>query len=58
MDFNKACEKITKYLDSASSTPIIVDVADIPGLDLLQDTFKIGANDFYNSSHYCPVKVD
>lgn len=53
MDFNKACEKITKYLDSASSTPIIVDVADIPGIELLQQSFKIGANDFYNSSLFC-----
>lgn len=53
MDFNKACKKITKYLESAASTPIIVDVADIPGLGLLQDTFKIGANDFYNSSLFC-----
>lgn len=53
MDFNKACEKIAKYLDSAASTPIIVDVADMPGLQLLEQTFKIGANDFYDSSCFC-----
>ena len=53
MDFCKACDKIAKYLESASSTPIIVDVADIPGLEMLQDKFKIGANEFYLSSLFC-----
>ena len=53
MEFNKACDKIAKYLESAASTPIIVDVADMPGLTLLNDTFNIGANDFYNSSLFC-----
>ena len=53
MDFSKACDKIAKYLESASSTPIIVDVADIPGLEMLQDKFKIGANEFYLSSLFC-----
>ena len=53
MDFCKACDKIAKYLESASSTPIIVDVADILGLEMLQDKFKIGANEFYLSSLFC-----
>lgn len=53
MDISKACKKIAKYLDSAASTPIIVDVADIPGLKMLQDTFEIGANDFYLSAWSC-----
>ena len=53
MDLDRACEKITKYLESESFTPIIVDVADVPGLNKLKNTFDIGNNEFIDSSSFC-----
>lgn len=53
MELNKACDKIAKYLESATSTPIIVDVAETPVLDFLNDRFNIGATEFYDSSLFC-----
>ena len=53
MDFDLACKKITKYLESASSTPIIVDVADMSGIIRLEGHFKVGANVFCSSSKFC-----
>lgn len=53
MDFSRACDKISKYLDSAKSTPIIVDVADMLSLKNLEAYFKVGSNEFLCASSIC-----
>ncbi len=53
MDINKVRSKITKYLESASSSPIIIDVADSSGLSSLESYFNIGSNEFLELSKFC-----
>ena len=52
MEFNKAFEKIRKYLDSDSSSPIIVDLADRPSIVNLKNTFQTGSNEFIDSNSF------
>ena len=53
MDFNNACKKIANYLESETSTPIIVDVSDEAGMVMLESYFKVGSNEFIKASSFC-----
>lgn len=53
MEFNAAIEKIRKYLDGTSSMPIVVDVPNMPILNMLRNVFGTGANKFVDASNYC-----
>ena len=48
-----AKKRIDKYLDSGSSTPIIVDVPDKESLDEIISTYKVGSNKFLDASYFC-----
>ncbi len=48
-----AKKKIDKYLDSGSSTPIIVDVSDKESLDDIISTYNVGSNRFIDASAFC-----
>ena len=53
MELNAAIEKIRKYLDGGSSMPIVVDVPDMPCLNVLRNVFNTGSNKFVDAGEYC-----
>ena len=53
MELNAAIEKIRKYLDGGSSVSIVVDVPDMPCLNVLRNVFNTGSNKFVDAGEYC-----
>lgn len=53
MDFDSGRAKISKYLESTTSAPIIVDVADSITFSKISSFFKVGSNKFISASEAC-----
>ncbi len=56
MILKDAINKIKKYLDGDSSTPIIVDVPSLSIYKSIENHFKVGSNEFISAKNFCTAK--
>lgn len=53
MELREIKEKIRHYLDSTRQTPLLIDVTGAEEMTLLELEFKVGKNEFIDTSQYC-----